>query len=183
MQAESKESDFNELAALIGDIVENLVDSDELAEAGINDEIDFTDILTTLHLTKPPTDGAPMLCFGRFDDFPHQHLPLARLSASDWKGVMIADEVGLGKTISAIQILKTLHARGNSGSAIIICPGGLRRKWCNELWQRADIEAVVVENGAMFRENILRILAGAAMVNNARLVNRKHTPISLGNRR
>lgn len=164
MQAESKESDFNELAALIGDIVENLVGSDELAEAGINDEIDFTDILTTLHLTKPPTDGAPMLCFGRFDDFPHQHLPLARLSASDWKGVMIADEVGLGKTISAIQILKTLHARGNSGSAIIICPGGLRRKWCNELWQRADIEAVEVENGAMFRENILRILAGEAMV-------------------
>ena len=134
-------------------------------ESDLNGEAsEISDLLTDLHLLHPTSDGAPMLRFGRFDDLPHQHLPLARLSASDWKGIMVADEVGLGKTISAIQILASLQARGERGSVIVICPGGLRRKWCNELWHRADIEAVEVETGERFRHYIERIEAGEVMV-------------------
>ncbi len=142
-------------------------DSRELisAEPGrYGEEAEISDLLTNLHLLNPTSDGAPMLRFGRFDDLPHQHLPLARLSASDWKGIMIADEVGLGKTISAIQILVTLQGRGESGATIVICPGGLRRKWCNELWHRADIEAVEIDSGVSFRHYVERIEAGEVMV-------------------
>lgn len=139
-------------------------EADSAEPARYDEAPEIRDLLTDLHLVNPTSDGAPMLRFGRFDDLPHQHLPLARLSASDWKGIMVADEVGLGKTISAIQILVSLRGRGESGAVIVICPGGLRRKWCNELWHRADIEAVEIESGVSFRHYIERIEAGEVMV-------------------
>ena len=98
---------------------------------------------TDLTLRFPASDSAPMHAFGRWEDQPHQHLPAARLAVSPWKGVLIADEVGLGKTISAIRIIRRLHSIGETGPIVIACPGSLRSKWRQELHHRGDIDAIV----------------------------------------
>ena len=120
--------------------------------------------LTDLALARPMTDAAPLLHFGRWDDQPHQHLPAARMAASPWKGVLVADEVGLGKTISAIRALRRMHANGERGAVIIACPGGLRSKWRQELWHRADIEAEVATSGRRLLDMVGRLRAGEPRV-------------------
>ena len=95
-----------------------------------------------------------MHAFGRWEDQPHQHLPAARLAASPWQGLLIADEVGLGKTIPAIRIIRRLHAIGDVGPVIIACPGSLRSKWKQELHHRGDLKSVVADSG----RRLLRIL-------------------------
>ena len=109
---------------------------------------------TDLSLRFPTSDSAPMHAFGRWEDQPHQHLPAARLAASPWQGLLIADEVGLGKTISAIRIIRRLHAIGDVGPVIIACPGSLRSKWKQELHHRGDLKSVVADSG----RRLLRIL-------------------------
>ena len=102
---------------------------------------------TDLQLRSAASDTAPMHAFGRWEDQAHQHLPAARLALSPWKGVLIADEVGLGKTISAIRIIRRLHATGQTGGVIIACPGSLRSKWRQELHHRGDLDAIVADSG------------------------------------
>ncbi len=113
-----------------------------------------------LLLRYPASDSAPMHDFGRWEDQPHQHLPAARLAASPWQGLLIADEVGLGKTISAIRIIRRLHAIGETGAVIIACPGSLRSKWKQELHHRGDIEADVVDSGKRLLRVVDRLIAG-----------------------
>lgn len=113
-----------------------------------------------LNLCHPASDFAPLHAFGRWEDQPHQHLPAARLAVSPWRGLLIADEVGLGKTISAIRILRRLHAIGQKGAVIIACPGSLRTKWRQELHHRGDIDAVVADSSRRLLAIMERIANG-----------------------
>ena len=121
-------------------------------------------IMVDLNLIWPTTDSAPNINFGRYDDQPHQHVPLARLSSSNWKGLLISDEVGLGKTISAISILRSLHSRGYTGGVLITCPGALRLKWKNELWHRGDIQCIEATSGKQLIGAFERIRNGEPLV-------------------
>ncbi len=117
-----------------------------------------------LNLRFPASDSAPMHAFGRWEDQPHQHLPAARLAMSPWKGVLIADEVGLGKTISAIRIIRRLHAIGDVGPVIIACPGSLRSKWKQELHHRGDLDAIVADSGRRLLSISERLVTGEPRV-------------------
>ena len=85
-----------------------------LAEA-VDGNQSIANLRRDLELRFPSTDFSPILGHGRWDDQPHQFLPAHRLLTSDWGGVLVADEVGLGKTISALVALRTLHAMGGQG--------------------------------------------------------------------
>jgi superfamily II DNA or RNA helicase len=113
-----------------------------------------------LLLRHPASDAAPMHAFGRWEDQPHQHVPAARLATSPWQGLLIADEVGLGKTISAIRIIRRLHATGETGAIIIACPGSLRSKWKQELHHRGDLEAEVADSGRRLLRIVERLTEG-----------------------
>ncbi len=115
---------------------------------------------TDLNLRFPTIDSAPIHAFGRWEDQPHQHLPAARLAASPWQGLLIADEVGLGKTISAIRIIRRLHAVGEVGPVIIACPGSLRSKWKQELHHRGDLEAIIADSGRRLVQIFERLVEG-----------------------
>ena len=52
---------------------------------------------------------------------------------SDNRRILVADEVGLGKTIEAGHILLEMKARGQLRNALIICPKSLQVKWREEL--------------------------------------------------
>jgi hypothetical protein len=77
---------------------------------------------------------------------------------------LIADEVGLGKTISALHVLRRLHSIGESGGVIVACPGGLRLKWIQEMFHRCDLDGFEANTGAKLREAFERIRQGESLV-------------------
>jgi len=76
--------------------------------------------------------------------YPHQFKPLLTLLDSPVKGILIADEVGLGKTIEAGLIWTELRARENFSKLLVVCPAALREKWKDELILRFGIDAQIV---------------------------------------
>ena len=61
------------------------------------------------------------------------------------KGVILADEVGLGKTIEAGILLSQKWAEGKR-KILIICPSSLRKQWVNELEDKFYLKAEVLDN-------------------------------------
>jgi superfamily II DNA or RNA helicase len=63
--------------------------------------------------------------------------------------VLLADGVGLGKTIQAGLILCELRARGLVDRALILTPAGLRDAWAAELRERFDLRPTVFDQAAI----------------------------------
>ncbi|RIL01414.1 MAG: hypothetical protein DCC71_17790 [Proteobacteria bacterium] len=64
---------------------------------------------------------------------------------------LIADDVGLGKTITAGLIAKELIARGRVETMLVVCPKPLLEQWREELRSKFGIEAEAASGGA-FRD-------------------------------
>ena len=75
---------------------------------------------------------------------PHQFKPLLALLDSPSKGVLIADEVGLGKTIEAGLIWTELRFRTHASRLLVVCPAVLTDKWKQELYRRFGTTAQVM---------------------------------------
>lgn len=79
---------------------------------------------------------------------PHQiEAALFALRSPLSKGVILADEVGLGKTIEAGLLLCQYWAE-NKRRLLIICPAALRRQWSIELEEKFKIPSLILENKA-----------------------------------
>lgn len=91
--------------------------------------------LTSLHLLSPSTAILFSLRSGRVEFVPYQYRPVLKLIRADRPRLLIADEVGVGKTIEAGLILKELRARMDIESVLVICPKALvaERKWHSEM--------------------------------------------------
>lgn len=63
--------------------------------------------------------------------------------------VLLADGVGLGKTIQAGLILAELRVRALADRTLILCPAGLRETWASELRQRFGITAAVLDQASI----------------------------------
>jgi len=61
------------------------------------------------------------------------------------KGVLLADEVGLGKTIEAGLVMCQLWAE-RKRKQIVICPASLRKQWNLELLEKFNLESVILES-------------------------------------
>lgn len=80
------------------------------------------------------------------DFYPHQFKPILKFLDSNQGRLLIADEVGLGKTIESMYIWKELQVREESRRLLIVCPAMLRQKWQDDLYQRFNIEADIVDS-------------------------------------
>lgn len=91
--------------------------------------------LTGLQLLSPSTANLFSLRSGRVQFVPYQYRPVLKLIRADRPRLLIADEVGVGKTIEAGLIIKELRARMDISSVLIICPKALvsERKWFAEM--------------------------------------------------
>ena len=83
---------------------------------------------------------------------PHQFIPVTKFLESYTDRLLIADEVGLGKTIESMYIWEELRARLNAKRLLIVVPAILRFKWKMDLKQYFGIDAQIVspqndENG------------------------------------
>ena len=73
------------------------------------------------------------LSSSRVNLLPHQILLVHDLVAKSERRVLVADEVGLGKTIETGMLLRELHARHEADRVLIVAPAGLVKNWQNEL--------------------------------------------------
>ena len=79
------------------------------------------------------------------DFYPYQFKPVLNLLDSPSKGLLIADEVGLGKTIEAGLVWTELRSRLDANKLLVICPAMLREKWVRELRNRFGVQAQVAD--------------------------------------
>lgn len=79
------------------------------------------------------------------DFYPYQFKPVLNFLDSPSGGILIADEVGLGKTIEAGLVWTELRSRYDTRRLMVLCPAMLREKWKMELQRRFGINASVVD--------------------------------------
>jgi ATP-dependent helicase HepA len=91
--------------------------------------------LTALQIKYPGLSTLYSLNAARVDFIPYQFRPVLRFIRSDRPRLLIADGVGVGKTIEAGLILRELQARRDINSVLIVCPRPLvtEKKWQNEM--------------------------------------------------
>ncbi|MDI2073065.1 SNF2-related protein [Bradyrhizobium sp. Mp27] len=89
---------------------------------------------------------------GDAEFYPHQFKPVLKLVSSTSGRILIADEVGLGKTIEAIYVWKELQARFGSRRLLVVCPSMLQQKWQNELRNRFSIDANIVDANELLQQ-------------------------------
>ena len=111
----------------------------------------FHAYLTALQIRHPGLSTLYSLNAARVDFIPYQFRPVLRFIRSDRPRLLIADGVGVGKTIEAGLILRELQARREIQSVLIICPRPLvtERKWQSEM-KRFD-ERFTHLNGPILR--------------------------------
>ena len=83
------------------------------------------------------------------DVLPFQLEPALALARGRATRFLLADEVGLGKTIQAGLMLAELRQRGWCEHALVITPAGLRQQWADELLHRFDMRAAVMDAASL----------------------------------
>ena len=81
---------------------------------------------------------------------PHQRKVVARLAGTWPRSWLVADEVGLGKTISAGLALRHLMLTGQVGRALILAPAGVCRQWQDELFEKFGLWVPRLDRGQLF---------------------------------
>lgn len=84
---------------------------------------------------------------------PYQFKPVLKLLQTGQARILIADEVGLGKTIEAGLIWTELEARHEADRVLIVCPSGLVDKWRDEMQERFGFDLTHLD-----REELTRYL-------------------------
>lgn len=112
---------------------------------------EFLRDLLLLKVSTPLSDTLYSLGASRIEYFPYQFKPVLRFLKSPDRRLLIADEVGLGKTIEAALIYRELSARRDMNRVMIVCPAGLREKWREELRNRFDEEFQVLDTESFRR--------------------------------
>jgi len=67
------------------------------------------------------------------------------------EGVLLADEVGLGKTIEAGLVICQMWAE-RKRKLLIVCPAILRKQWANELAEKFNLPTLVVDKAVVMAE-------------------------------
>jgi SNF2 family DNA or RNA helicase len=93
-----------------------------------------------LKLSNQFTDVLYSMGASRTKFLVYQFQPVLKFVQALPHGMLIADEVGLGKTIEAGLILKEFIARGAVQRVLVLCPANLRQKWRSEMQQRFGLQ-------------------------------------------
>lgn len=111
---------------------------------------EFHAAITSLQIRHPNLSTLYSLNSARIDFIPYQFRPVLKFIRSDRPRLLIADSVGVGKTIEACLILRELQARRDVQSVLIICPKPLivEKKWQTEL-RRFDENFTQLNSGEL----------------------------------
>ncbi len=100
-----------------------------------SDYTDFHTYMSAREIREPNNSSLFSLNSGNITFIPYQYRPILKFIKADEPRILIADSVGVGKTIEAELILKELEARKDVEAVAIICPKPLisEKKWEDEL--------------------------------------------------
>jgi hypothetical protein len=123
-------------------------------QAQNRENTNIDDLLRTLsarQINPPSSNSLYSLNSSRIDFVPYQFRPVLKLIKSETPRLLIADSVGVGKTIEAGLILKELQARTPLETVIIICPKPLvaERKWEREMKEKFGEEFIPADSGTL----------------------------------
>lgn len=105
--------------------------------------INHLKVSRNLHLVNNATYGFRVLAGCRAYLLPHQISTVARCFETMPVRYMLADEVGLGKTVEACSILSILASENKDLRVLIIVPGALASQWKNELYYKYGLNASI----------------------------------------
>ncbi len=93
--------------------------------------------------------AGPFRCLGKLSFRPrsYQMVPLIMALKKEVTRLLIADDVGVGKTIEALLIAKELYERKEISRFAIVCLPHLCDQWQDELKSKFGIEAVIIRTG------------------------------------
>lgn len=99
------------------------------------------------------TTAGPFRCFASIavEPRPYQLVPLLMALRQDPVRLLIADDVGIGKTIEAALIARELRDRGEIEGIAVLCPPHLAEQWQAELRDKFHLEATLVTAGTAKR--------------------------------
>lgn len=102
---------------------------------------------------KTDSEGIPALLGSRIDPHFHQFYAARRVLTDREPRFLLADEVGLGKTIEAGLVIQALIAANPDLRVLVVAPGTTSRQWLSELYSRfggrvfTHLDGVRFENG------------------------------------
>lgn len=106
---------------------------------------DVGQLVTLVKLEQPLTDVLYSFGSTRTVFRSYQFKPLLKLMNSATQRLLIADEVGLGKTIEAGLVWAELDRRSGVRRALVVCPASLARKWQAEMKRRFDRDVEIID--------------------------------------
>jgi ERCC4-related helicase len=112
----------------------------------------FIFTLTFHRLLNPPARIARSFATARTNFYPHQFKPLLKFLDSSAKRLLIADDVGLGKTIEAGYILRELDVHEQIERVLIVVPARLAPKWKREMETRFREYFEIVKGSDLIRQ-------------------------------
>ena len=124
----------------------------KLFRAGnLSGEFDLRRAVMRVRLSGRLTDMIYSMEATNTDFYAYQFKPAVRLLHSPLNGILVADEVGLGKTIEAGIIWKELEARFDYRRLLVVCPASLREKWRDELKNKIGVSAQFADAATVLR--------------------------------
>ena len=81
----------------------------------------------------------------------YQFVPLLMALRIDPVRLLIADDVGIGKTIEALLVARELFDRGEVRRLCVLCPPNLCEQWQDEMAGKFNLEAEVIRSGSIGR--------------------------------
>lgn len=95
--------------------------------------------------------AGPFRCLGKLSFRPrsYQMVPMIMALKHDTTRLLIADDVGVGKTIEALLVAKELYERKEIKRFAIVCLPHLCDQWQDELKNKFGIEAVIIRSGTV----------------------------------
>lgn len=115
------------------------IDPTAAAESGHWSRAEDVVLRMQAEAARSVSDAWGILCRSRIELLPHQ-IWVARQILHTWPaGWLVADDVGLGKTVEAGLVLQALVSRGTVRRALVLCPAGLVEQWQYRLRDMFDL--------------------------------------------
>lgn len=114
---------------------------EDLRNGKLSSPIDLRRTINHLRMTGKLADMIYAMGATNTQFHAYQFKPLLKLLNAPARGLLIADEVGLGKTIEAGLIWTELVARFDARRLLVVCPKPLVEKWRAELRSKFNVEA------------------------------------------
>ena len=118
---------------------------DMLEKKKLGRPVDLRRTLTHVKLSGRLADVIYSMEATNTDFYAYQFKPVIKILESPSNGLLIADEVGLGKTIEAGLIWTELRSRFDMRRLLVLCPAALREKWCQELSNKIGVTAQICD--------------------------------------